>query len=124
MGTDDAADHIDPNSQSLVGGNYEFAINNNDDSDTAFRRSLNSALGEQQGDTGDDKGHGFLGLQPPSHRVGFSTSLHHDNDALHVDHFNGGSFPVGTILHAIIDVGIGHLPYYGSNHAFSYSGVQ
>jgi hypothetical protein len=27
-------------------------------------------------------------------------------------------------LHAIVDVGVGHLPYYGSNHAFSYAGVQ
>jgi RHS repeat-associated protein len=118
LGTDDAADHIDPNGK-LVGGNYEFSINNSDKSDATFRSSLNSALGEADGDKG---AHG--GLTPPTHRVGFSTSLHHDNDALHVDHFNGAKFPVGSLLHVIVDVGIGHLPYYGSNHAFSYSGVQ
>jgi hypothetical protein len=123
LGTDDAADHIDPGGK-LVGGNYEFSINNADKSDAAFRSALNGALGEADGDKGAHSGHGFLGLQPPSHRVGFSTSLHHDNDALHVDHFNGGSFPIGTLLHVIVDVGIGHLPYYGSNHAFSYGGVQ
>ncbi len=118
LGTDDAADHIDPGGK-LVGGNYEFSINNADKSDAAFRSSLNSALGEADGDKG---AHG--GLTPPTHRIGFSTSLHHDNDALHVDHFNGAKFPIGSLLHVIVDVGIGHLPYYGSNHAFSYSGVQ
>jgi RHS repeat-associated protein len=118
LGSDDAADHIDSDGK-LVGGNYEFSINHNDKSDAAFQRSLNSALGEATGDTG---AHG--GLTPPTHRLGFSTSLHHDNDALHVDHFNGAKFPVGTLLHAIVDVAIGHLPYYGSNHAFSYAGVE
>jgi hypothetical protein len=81
-------------------------------------------MGEAEGDRGAHTGKGPLGLAPPTHRTGFSTSLHHDNDALHVDHFNGAKFPVGTLLHAIVDVGIGHLPYYGSNHAFSYAGVQ
>jgi RHS repeat-associated protein len=118
LGSDDAADHIDSDGK-LVGGNYEFSINHNDKSDIAFQRALNKALGEADGDTG---AHG--GLTPPTHRLGFSTSLHHDNDGLHVDHFNGAKFPVGTLLHAIVDVGFGHLPYYGSNHAFSYAGVQ
>ena len=118
LGTDDAADHIDPNGK-LDGGNYAFPINNSDKSDTAFRSSLNAALGEADGDKG---AHG--GLFPPTHRIGFHVSLHHDNDALHVDHFNGAKFPIGTLLHAIVDVGIGHLPYYGSNHAFSYAGDQ
>jgi hypothetical protein len=116
LGTDDAADHIDSDGK-LVGGNYEFSINHNDKSDTAFQRSLNKALGETDGDTG---AHG--GLTPLTHRLGFSTSLHHDNDALHVDHFNGAKFPVGTLLHAIVDVGYGHL--MGPNFAFSYSGVN
>jgi hypothetical protein len=118
LGSNDAADHIDSDGK-LVGGNYEFSINHNDKSDTAFQRSLNKAMGEADGDTG---AHG--GLTPPTHRLGFSTSLHHDNDALHIDHFNGAKFPVGTLLHAIVDVGFGHLPYYGSNHAFSYAGVD
>ena len=118
LGTDDAADHIDPGGK-LVGGNYELSINNADKSDAAFRSSLNSALGEADGYKG---AHG--GLTPPTHRIGFGTSLHHDNDALHVDHFNGAKFPIGSLLNVIVDVGIGHLPYYGSNHAFSYSGVQ
>jgi hypothetical protein len=116
LGTDDAADHIDSDG-TLDGGNYAFPINNNDKSDAAFQRSLNTALGEvtdkqKQGEHG--------GLLPPTHRVGFSTSLHHDNNALHVDHFNGAKFPVGTLLHAIVDVGIGHL--MGPNFAFSYAG--
>lgn len=123
VGSTDASDHIDPNGK-LIGGNYEFPINNNDKSDTAFRSSLNKAFGEADGDKGSHVGNGPLGLASPTHRVGFSTSLHHDNDALHVDHFNGAKFPIGTLLHAIVDVGIGHLPYYGSNHAFSYAGVQ
>jgi hypothetical protein len=118
LGTTDASDHIDPDGH-LVGGNYEFVINNSDKSDSAFRSSLNKALGEDDGDKG-----AHCCLTPPTHRVGFSPSLHHDNDALHVDHFNGAKFPIGTLLHAIVDVGIGHLPYYGSNHAFSYAGVQ
>lgn len=116
LGTKDAAEHIDSDGN-LDGGNYAFPINHNDKSDAAFQRSLNKALGETDGDTG---AHG--GLTPPTHRLGFSTSLHHDNDALHVDHFNGAKFPVGTLLHAIVDVGIGHL--MGPNFAFSYSGVQ
>jgi hypothetical protein len=122
LGTDDAADHIDSNGK-LVGGNYEFSINNNDDSDKAFRSSLNAALGEKDGDKGDHAGHGFLDLEPPSHRIGFTTSLHHDNDALHVDHFNGGKFPIGTLLHGIVDYAIGSI-FYGNRRAFSYSGVQ
>jgi RHS repeat-associated protein len=116
LGTNDAADHIDSDGK-LVGGNFEFSINHNDKSDAAFQRSLNKALGEADGDPG---AHG--GLTPPTHRLGFSTSLHHDNDALHVDHFNGAKFPVGTLLHAIVDVGYGHL--MGPNFAFSYAGVQ
>jgi hypothetical protein len=116
LGTKDAAEHIDSDGN-LDGGNYAFPINHNDKSDAAFQRSLNKALGETDGDTG---AHG--GLTPPTHRLGFSTSLHHDNDALHVDHFNGAKFPVGTLLHAIVDVGIGHL--MGPNFAFSYSGVN
>ena len=116
LGTDDAADHIDSDGK-LDGGKYAFSINHNDKSDDAFQRSLNKALGEATGDTG---AHG--GLTPPTHRLGFSTSLHHDNDALHVDHFNGAKFPIGTLLHAIVDVGIGHLA--GPNFAFSYAGVQ
>jgi len=118
LGTDDAADHIDPDGK-LDGGNYAFPINNNDKSDTAFQRSLNSALGEV---TDKQKNGEHGGLFPPTHRVGFSTSLHHDDNALHVDHFNGAKFPVGTLLHAIVDVGIGHLA--GPNFAFSYAGVQ
>jgi hypothetical protein len=117
LGTTDAADHIDPDG-TLSGGNFDFAINHNDKSDDAFQRSLNKALGEADGDTG---AHG--GLTPPTHRVGFSTSLHHDNDALHVDHFNGAKFPVGTLLHAIVDVGVGSI-FYGSHQAFAYAGVQ
>jgi len=116
LGTTDAADHIDPDGN-LDGGNYAFPINHNDKSDDAFQRSLNSSFGEVAGDTG---AHG--GLTPPTHRSGFSTSLHHDNDALHVDNFNGAKFPIGTLLHAIVDVGYGHLR--GPNFAFSYSGVQ
>jgi hypothetical protein len=116
LGITDAADHIDPDGN-LDGGNYAFPVNHNDKSDDAFQRSLNSGFGEVAGDTG---AHG--GLTPPTHRSGFSTSLHHDNDALHVDNFNGAKFPIGTLLHAIVDVGYGHLR--GSNFAFSYSGVQ
>jgi hypothetical protein len=116
LGTTDAADHIDPDGN-LDGGNYAFPVNHNDKSDDAFQRSLNGAFGEVAGDTG---AHG--GLTPPTHRSGFSTSLHHDNDALHVDNFNGAKFPIGTLLHAIVDVGYGHLR--GSNFAFSYSGVS
>ncbi len=112
-----AADHIS-SACGLVGGNCEFKIKNGD-ADSDFRSALNKSLGEADGDTG---AHG--GLSAPTHRVGFSTSLHHDNDALHVDHYNGAKFPLGTLLHAIVDVGVGHLPYYGSNHAFSYAGVQ
>jgi RHS repeat-associated protein len=117
LGTDDAADHIDPNG-TLHGGNYAFGINENDKSDATFKSALNKALGEADGSAG---AHG--GLTPPTHRVGFSTSLHHDNDALHVDHFNGAKFPIGTLLHAIVDVGIGSA-FYGSTRAFSYAGVQ
>ncbi|HEY0758700.1 MAG TPA: RHS repeat-associated core domain-containing protein [Acidisarcina sp.] len=117
LGTDDAADHIDPNG-TLHGGNYAFGINGNDKSDAAFKSSLNKALGEADGSAG---AHG--GLTPPTHRVGFSTSLHHDNNALHVDHFNGAKFPIGTLLHAIVDVGVGSA-FYGSTRAFSYAGVQ
>ncbi|MGA7522332.1 MAG: RHS repeat-associated core domain-containing protein [Acidobacteriaceae bacterium] len=117
LGTTDAADHIDPDG-TLSGGNYDFAINHNDKSDAAFQRELNNALGEADGDTG---AHG--GLTPPTHRVGFHISLHHDNDALHVDHFNGAKFPVGTLLHAIVDVGVGSI-FYGSHQAFPYAGVQ
>jgi hypothetical protein len=91
LGTTDAADHLDPDGR-LQGGNYEFSISHNDKSDDAFSRALNQALGEQQGDTANTHG----GLTPPTHRVGFHISLHHENDALHVDHFNGASFPVGT----------------------------
>ena len=116
LGITDAADHIDQDGN-LDGGNYAFPVNHNDKSDDAFQRSLNNAFGEVAGDTG---AHG--GLTPPTHRSGFSTSLHHDNDALHVDNFNGAKFPIGTLLHAIVDVGYGHLR--GSNFAFSYSGVQ
>lgn len=100
-------------------GHPAFPINNNDKSDTAFQRSLNSALGEV---TDKQKNGEHGGLFPPTHRVGFSTSLHHDDNALYVDHFNGAKFPVGTLLHAIVDVGIGHL--MGPNFAFSYAGVQ
>jgi RHS repeat-associated protein len=117
LGTDDAADHIDPNG-TLHGGNYAFGINENDKSDAAFKSALNKALGEA-----DDSAGAHGGLTPPTHRVGFSTSLHHDNDALHVDHFNGATFPIGTLLHAIVDVGIGSA-FYGSTRAFSYAGVQ
>ena len=53
----------------------------------------------------------------------FSTSLHHHNDALHVDHFNGAKFPIGTLFHAIVDVGVGSA-FYGTHRAFSYAGVQ
>lgn len=59
LGTTDASDHIDPNGN-LVGGNYEFPINNNDKSDAAFSSSLNKAFGEAAGDKG---AHG--GLTPP-----------------------------------------------------------
>ena len=115
IGTDDAADHIDPDG-TLHGGNYSFTINDNDKSDTAFQRSLNNAFGEQRGDKG---AHG--GLTPPTHRVGFYISLHHDQ-GLHVDHFNGAAFPVGTLLHAIVDVGVGSIFY--RHEAFAYAGVQ
>jgi hypothetical protein len=115
----DARDHLD-SSCHLAGGNCAFNINHdpNDPTDAAFSSALNKALGEKDGDTG---AHG--GLTPPTHRVGFSTSLHHDNDALHVDHFNGAKFPIGTLFHAIVDVGIGSA-FYGTHRAFSYSGVQ
>jgi len=101
--TDDAADHIDPDGK-MIGGNYEFPINHNDDSDAEFQHDLNLAMGEKNGSTG---AHG--GLMPPTHRTGFYNSLHHDHDALHVDRFDGAVFPVGTLLHSIVDVGIGHL---------------
>jgi hypothetical protein len=55
--------------------------------------------------------------------VGFHVSLHHDNDALHVDHFNGARFPIGTLLHAIVDVGVGSA-FYGTHRAFAYAGDQ
>ena len=115
----DARDHVDSTCH-LAGGNCAFNINHdsNDPTDAAFSSALNKALGEKDGDTG---AHG--GLTPPTHRVGFSTSLHHDNDALHVDHFNGAKFPIGTLFHAIVDVGIGSA-FYGTHRAFSYSGVQ
>jgi RHS repeat-associated protein len=116
LGTNDAADHIDSDGK-LDGGNFAFPISHYDESDDKFQSALNKALGEADGDPG---AHG--GLTPPTHRLGFSTSLHHDNDALHVDHFNGAKFPVGTLLHAIVDVGYGHL--MGPNFAFSYAGVQ
>jgi len=115
----DARDHVDSTCH-LAGGNCAFNINHdpNDPTDAAFSSALNKALGEKDGDTG---AHG--GLTPPTHRAGFSTSLHHDNDALHVDHFNGAKFPIGTLFHAIVDVGIGSA-FYGTHRAFSYSGVQ
>jgi hypothetical protein len=47
LGTTDASDHIDPDGH-LVGGNYEFAINNNDKSDATFRSTLNNAMGEAE----------------------------------------------------------------------------
>ena len=99
----DAADHIDPDG-TMVGGNYEFPVSHNDGSDAEFQHDLNLALGEKNGSTG---AHG--GLIPPTHREGFINSLHHDHDALHVDHFNGSIFPVGTLLHALVDVVGGHL---------------
>lgn len=121
LGTVDAADHIDPDGK-LDGGNFAFPISHYDESDDKFQSALNKALHEADGDAGDHVGSGPLGLGSPTHRVGFSTSLHHDNDALHVDHFNGAKFPVGTLLHGIVDEGIGHL--MGPNFAFSYAGVQ
>ena len=63
LGTTDASDHIDPDGH-LVGGNYEFAINNSDKSDSAFRSSLNKALGEADGDKG-----AHCCLTPPTHWV-------------------------------------------------------
>ncbi len=85
-----AADHLS-STCNLAGGNCQFAINHNatDPTNAEFSNALNKALGETQGDTG---AHG--GLTPPTHRVGFHVSLHHDNDALHVYHFNGARFPI------------------------------
>lgn len=53
----------------------------------------------------------------------FHVSLQHNNDALHIDNFNGAESPVGTRLHAIVDVGIGSV-FYGTQRAFPYRGVQ
>lgn len=83
-------------------GRRQLSICDHDATDPTnadFSNALNKALGEAHGDKG---AHG--GLTPPTHRVGFHVSLHHDNDALHVDHFNGAKFPIGTLLHAIVDL--------------------
>ena len=111
----DARDHLSSNCN-LVGGNCEFKISHDptNPTDSAFSNALNKALGEAQGDAG---AHG--GLTPPTHRVGFYISLHHDNDAVHIDHFNGAKFPVGTLFHAIVDVGVGSA-FYGTHRAFAY----
>ena len=109
----DARDHLDSVCR-LAGGNCQFLINRDTRSDVTFADAINTVLGEAIGDTG---AHG--GLAQPTHRVGFYISLHHNNDALHIDHFNGANFPAGTLLHAIVDVVIGSV-FYGTQRAFPY----
>ena len=92
----------------LVGGNCEFKINDKD-----LTAAVNGAMGDP-----DPKDQG-LHSGAIHHDKNFYESLHHDNDSLHVDHFNVTKFPLGTALHGLVDVAIGTI-FYGSHRAFSY----
>jgi hypothetical protein len=93
----------------IAGGNCEFQIN-----DPELTAAINAAMG--------DSNPKDLGAHSGSihHDKNFHISLHHDHDALHVDHYNVTSaFPLGAALHGIVDVGVGTL-FYGTTKAFGY----
>jgi RHS repeat-associated protein len=91
----------------VVGGNCEFRILN-----PQLQDALNHAMGSDAGNSGSHWGW-------HDHDSNFSTSLHHDHDSLHIDHFNVyEGFGLGLILHGIVDVGVGHAFY--AHKAFSY----
>jgi RHS repeat-associated protein len=93
----------------LIGGNCEFHIN-----DPELTAAVNSAMGDPNStDPGSHSG-------AIHHDRNFHISLHHDHDALHVDHYNvTRDFPVGAALHGAVDVAIGTL-FYGTTKAFAY----
>jgi hypothetical protein len=92
----------------LGGGNCAFKILND-----KLREAVNKALGTPKDSLG-----AHTGSENRDHN--FYMSLHHNNDSLHIDHFNAYRiFPIGAALHGLSDVIIGTL-FYGSRTAFAY----
>lgn len=86
------------------GGNCTFSM------DPTLKKEVNTAMAAPKD---------FAGSTFGAHsREGFSPSLHHNHDRLHIDHFNGRSV-FGFIPHMAVDVFVGTV-FYGSNKVFSY----